>query len=232
MKTLLAICLICLASFAAAGDKSPAVASAAATLTGEVLEITEVEPYTYLRLKTKTGEVWAAVGQVPLKKGATVTIEDVTTMRNFESKSLKRTFETIHFGSVAGSRGGSGMNAPHPVPANNPEATGEIKVPRATGANARTVAEIVGKGAALKDKPVVVRGKVVKYNPGIMGKNWVHLQDGSGSAADNTNDLLVTTTSATKLGDIVTAKGTVRANKDFGGGYAYKVLVEDATLQP
>ena len=40
--------------------------------------------------------------------------------------------------------------------------------------NARTVAEILTKTAELKDKPVVVSGKVVKYNPGIMGKNWIH----------------------------------------------------------
>ena len=92
--------------------------------------------------------------------------------------------------------------------------------------------EIVGQGEKLKDKPVVVRGKVVKYNPGIMGKNWIHLRDGTGSEASSTNDILVTTMHEAKLGDVVTVKGTVRANKDFGGGYAYKVLVEDATLQP
>ena len=71
---------------------------------------------------------------------------------------------------------------------------GDIHVAKASGANARTVAEIVTKGAELKDKPVLVRGKVVKYNPEIMGKNWIHLRDGSGSASDNSNDVLVTTT--------------------------------------
>ena len=83
----------------------------------------------------------------------------------------------------------------------------------------------------LKDKPVLVRGKVVKYNAGIMGKNWVHLRDGSGSAADNTNDVLVTTANQAKVGDVVTVKGIVHTNKDFGAGYAYKVLIEEATLQ-
>ena len=107
----------------------------------------------------------------------------------------------------------------------------DVKVAKATGANAYTVAEILTKPAALKDKPVQVRGKVVKYNSGIMGKNWVHLRDGSGSAADQTNDILVTTTEEAKLGDILTAKGVVRTDKDFGAGYAYKAMVEEAKLQ-
>lgn len=88
------------------------------------------------------------------------------------------------------------------------------------------------KGAELKDQTVLVRGKVMKFNPEIMGKNWVHLRDGSGSVTDNTNDVLVTTMNQAKIGDVVTAKGIVRTNKDFGAGYSYKVIIEEATLQP
>jgi autotransporter adhesin len=65
-----------------------------------------------------------------------------------------------------------------------------------------------------------------------MGKNWVHLRDGTGSITDNTNDVLVTTMNKVKVGDIVTAKGVVRTNQDYGAGYFYKVLIEDASLQP
>lgn len=109
--------------------------------------------------------------------------------------------------------------------------TPDIQIPKASGANARTVAEIVTRSAELKDQTVLVRGKVVKYNPEIMGKNWVHLRDGTGSAVDNSNDLVVTTTNEAKIGDTVTAKGIVRTDKDFGSGYSYRVLIEDATLQ-
>ena len=112
-----------------------------------------------------------------------------------------------------------------------PVDVGDVKVAKATGPDARTIAEIVGKRTALKDKPVLVRGKVVKYTPGVLGKNWVHLRDGSGSATEYTNDILVTTSDQTKLGEIVTAKGVVHTNKDFGAGYAYKVLIEEAKLQ-
>src|SRR6185295_16120044 len=96
---------------------------------------------------------------------------------------------------------------------------------------ARTVAEIMTQGARLKDKPVLVRGKVVRYNPGIMGRNWIHLRDGSGSAADGTNDVLVTSLNEVKVGEIVTMHGIVRTDRDFGAGYSYKVLVEEAALQ-
>ena len=75
-------------------------------------------------------------------------------------------------------------------------------------------------------------GKVVKYNAGIMGKNWIHLRDGSGDASKDTNDILVTTQAQAKVGDVVTASGIVRTNKDFGAGYTYKVLIEDAALKP
>lgn len=227
MKSLLAICLMIAAPLVGAGEKSAPVSTDPTALTGTVLEVKEVESYTYLRLKTASGEVWAAITKAAVKTGDEVTLGKVSVMTNFESKSLKKTFPTIYFGSLAGA--GSAMPAGHPASA--AAAPADLRVDKATGANARTVAEIVGQGAKLKDKPVTVRGQVVKYNPGIMGKNWLHLRDGTGSEAGNNNDILVTTLHEARLGDIVTVKGVVRANKDFGGGYAYKVLVEDATLQ-
>ncbi len=94
-----------------------------------------------------------------------------------------------------------------------------------------TVAEVVGRRAELKDQIVLVRGKVVKYNSDIMGWNWLHLRDGSGSAVDESNDLVVTTEDEAKIGDVVTAIGIVRTDIDFGSGYTYNVLLEEATLQ-
>ena len=101
---------------------------------------------------------------------------------------------------------------------------------KASGPDAKTVAEVVTGRAALKDKTVLVRGQVVKVNLGIMGKNWLHLQDGSGAAAAGSNDILVTTKSEAAIGDIVNAKGTVRTDVNVGPGYAYAVLIEDATV--
>jgi hypothetical protein len=104
-------------------------------------------------------------------------------------------------------------------------------VPKATGADARTVAEVVLGKAGLKDKAVVIRARVVKVNNGIMGKNWLHLQDGTGQAKDGSHDILVTSRDTAAVGDIVTARGTVRTDVTVGPGYAYAVLVEDASVR-
>ena len=105
-----------------------------------------------------------------------------------------------------------------------------IKVTKATGPDARTVAEVTAEMAGLKGKSVAVRGKVVKFTPGVMGKNWIHLRDGSGSATDGSNDILVTTLDETTVGDVVLVKGVVQTDRDFGSGYSYKVLIEEAKL--
>ena len=93
------------------------------------------------------------------------------------------------------------------------------------------MAEVIGGKAALKGKTVLVRGQVVKVSLGILGKNWLHLQDGSGSPSEGTNDILVTTKDNAAVGDIVSARGTVRTDVTVGAGYAYAVLVEDAAVR-
>jgi hypothetical protein len=94
----------------------------------------------------------------------------------------------------------------------------------------KTVAEVFAEKDALAGQPVTVRGKVVKVNAGIMGKNWLHVRDGSG--AEGTNDLTVTTAGTLPaVGDTVVVTGPVTLNKDFGMGYTYDVIVEDAAVQ-
>ena len=214
-------------------------------LKGEVLETRNVEGYTYLRLKTASGEMWAAVPTVNVAKGAMVTIDRPMMMQNFESKTLGKRFDRIAFGELSGGKDlgpvggptlapGAGMKpgpmaggppAVAPVPAGKP-----IQVAKASGPDGKTVAEVVTGKAKLKDKTVVVRGEVVKVNSGIMGKNWLHLRDGTGQAADGSNDLVVTTTDTAALGDVVSARGTVRTDVTVGPGYAYAVMVESAKI--
>lgn len=236
MNKLLLACLLAVAPLAWSADGRLAVpatppAPTAMSVAGEVLEVQNVESYTYLKLRTAQGETWAAVPTTKVAKGDKVTISNAMVMNNFESKALKRKFDTVIFGVVGqpGQAAAAPGASPHAMQARAAEP--DAKVPKATGPNARTVAEITTKPADVKDKPVLLRGKVVKYNPGIMGKNWAHLRDGSGSANDNTNDLLVTTKEELKVGDVITVKGVARLDKDFGAGYTYKVLIEDASVQ-
>jgi hypothetical protein len=116
---------------------------------------------------------------------------------------------------------------PHPMPAADAAPVDLAGIAKADGG--KTVAEVFAEKDALVGKPVTFRGKVVKANSGIMGKNWIHVRDGSGS--DGTNDLTVTTTTAQpNVGDTVLVTGPVSLNKDFGMGYQYDVIVEDAKV--
>ena len=155
-------------------------------LKGEVLETQNVEGYTYLRLKTAQGEAWAAVPTTTVKKGAQVTIGNPVVMQNFESKTLKKTFDKIVFGQVVepGAPSPPRMAPRRPRLRQRRRPGRSIKVAKATGADAKTVAEVVTGKATLTGKTVLVRGQVVKVNSGILGKTWLHLQDGSGSAVE------------------------------------------------
>ncbi|HEY6104923.1 MAG TPA: nucleotide-binding protein [Anaeromyxobacteraceae bacterium] len=238
-----------------------APAPQAGTIKGKVAERIDAAPYSYVRLTTAQGEIWAAVPQSNVANGTEVTVEGPMPMDGWESKTLNRKFDKLVFGtlmgqarlagpgSAAAGQGGMppgmppgtpagmppgaaapGMAAQHAAAATGPADVGSVKVNKAAGPDARTVAEIYAQRAQLKEKKVAVRGKVVKFSAGIMGRNWVHLRDGSGSQDKGTNDVTVTTGDQAAVGDVVVAKGVVRTDKDFGAGYAYPVIVEDAKL--
>jgi hypothetical protein len=98
----------------------------------------------------------------------------------------------------------------------------------AEDANVKTVAALHQEKAALAGKTVQVKGKVVKVNNGIMGRNFLHVQDGTGDA--NSNDLTVTSKQTAAVGDQVTVTGLVVLDRDFGSGYSYPLLVEEASI--
>jgi len=231
----------------------------AAQVTGKVLETMDAAGYTYLKVATDAGEKWVAVNQTPVTVGEEVTYMDGMVMQNFSSKSLDRTFPEIIFsGGLVGKgaalpgtpsagtgaesfsqainkEGGPGVAAVSEMVTGSQKAIvpfAEIKVEKAPGENSYTVAEIFSKAAELNGKSVVVRGKIMKVSPGIMGRNWIHIQDGTGSPDENTHDLVITTSQPPGADwDIITMEGVLAANKDFGSGYSYAVLIEDANLK-
>jgi hypothetical protein len=229
--------------------RSLAENASAATLKGKVLERIDAAPYSYLKLSSASGEVWAAVPQTTMDAGSEVTVADAVPMRDFESKTLKRKFDVVYFGTL--DSGGSAapvaahtgslpsghpvlsnrdMTAQHQAAAAGPGELKDVKVAKASGPDGRTVAEVHADRAALNEKTVAIHAQVVKFNASIMGRNWVHLRDGSGSQDKGDNDITVTTQDNVAVGDVVTAKGTVRVDKDFGAGYAYPVIVEEARV--
>lgn len=222
---------------------TPADANApapAGALAGRVLQKLDAPPYSYLLVKTTQGETWAAVPQAAVAMGANVRVYNPMLMTKFESKALKRTFDEIYFGTLtpdgadAANAGGPAMvdsTNPHAgvtAPPAEPVKVG--KVEKAAGAEAYTIAEAWAKKDALAGKVIAIRGVVVKYNAQVMGKNWVHLQDGSGDAAKGTNDITVVTMDETAKGQTITIRGTVKTSKDFGAGYKYAIIIEDAKI--
>ncbi len=106
-----------------------------------------------------------------------------------------------------------------------------VKVEKAEGENAYTVSELFAKSKDLDKQKIKVRGKVVKVSPMIMGKNWLHIQDGTGDAAQKTHDLVVTTMAQVEKDSVVVVEGTLSKDRDFGAGYKYSVIIEDAEIK-
>ena len=221
----------------AAPAATTAASSAAGTVTGTVAETMNAGAYSYVRLQTAKGDVWIAASEFPVKAGERLTAPLEMPMENFHSKTLNRDFPLIYFVSQV-ARDGEAVPAsarqgqpaqPAMMGSHQPTAAPLEPVQRAPGG--LSIAEVWARRASLSGKPVVIRGRVVKVNNGILDRNWLHLQDGSGSDADHTNDLTVTTDADVKIGDIVTASGVVGIGKDFGAGYAYDVILEKAIVK-
>ena len=210
----------------------PAESPPAPILSGKVVEAMNSGGYTYVRLEKSDKKIWVAIPEMKVAVGQEISFQPGITMNNFTSKTLNRTFETIVFSSGAIGRQGAGAN-------NKSEghkqmevsASKAVKVQKASGPNGYTVAELYEKRIDLDKKGVVVRGRVVKVLAGIMGKNWIHLQDGSGDPSKGTDDIVVTSRDLPSAGDTVTAKGTLFKDKDFGQGYSYPVIVEQASVK-
>lgn len=227
-----------------------------AEFSGKVVEKQDVRVYTYVRLDDGAGnQIWAAVPQTQLEIGEQIALKGGTVMTNFNSKTLNRTFESIVFASgfVRGSgdktarapgdaNGGSSGAvqsgiSPHGMTSQSSGGSSRaivsfsgVKVEKSNAQNGYTVGELFAKAANLNDRKVTVKGRVVKVSPNIMGKNWHHIQDGTGDPAKNTHDLVVTSSAIVEKGTIVSFEGVLAADKDFGSGYRYDVLIEDAVV--
>jgi hypothetical protein len=247
---LLFSCRVLLLALLLVGRGTAATPAAEPLLHGKVLETMRAADYTYVRVARESGQLWAAGPHTAVKVGDTVSFGPGIEMKDFRSKTLDRTFDSIQFvdriivsdGSAASAsilpapahgdapdaappaQHGSAHGGVKPAPAADVDVSGIAKA-----AGGKTVGEIFDARTVLVGKEVVVRGKVVKSNPGVMGRNWLHVGDGS-RGADGANDLTVTTKDTAVIGDTVLVRGTVTTNKDFGFGYRYDVMLEEAKI--
>jgi hypothetical protein len=237
-----------------ATDPTPATAAAVAPAleakaepalnspSGKVVEKLDGGGYTYFLLEKDGKNVWVAAPPTEGKVGDLVTFQPGFEMKAFKSKALNRTFDSIIFTDGLATGGAKpdneqikksaheGLKQEAAKPVDEAGKALDVKVAKATGPNSHTVAELYEQSGALNGKEVVVRGRVVKVSKQIMGKNWVHLQDGSGDVATGSNNLVTTTKEIAAIGDVVTATGILAKDKDFGGGYQYSVIIEETKL--
>ena len=206
-------------------------------VTGTVAETMESGGYVYIRLEDG---VWIAANTFAVSKGDEIQYSGAMEMNDFHSKALDKSFDSILFVSEAGLVGGDdAVKTAVALPGHGSKdaqvkdagavqspVAGEIK-PLAEG---KTIEEIFVESDQLKEQMVSLNAKVIKISMAIMGKNWVTLQDGTGTTPDN--KLVATTQEVVSPGDIVIVKGSVKTDVDLGYGYLYKVLLEDATFSP
>lgn len=203
----------------------------------EVAEVLQANSYSYLKVKENGGERWVAVSKQEIHPGDVYYYDSALEMENFESKDLGRTFDVIYFVNqisktplsqqpmIGGTMGMGDAMPPH---------SGKVETDKLSAISLDkseselTLAKLFANREEYASKEVEIRGIVVKINKEIMGKNWIHIQDGTNH--DDEFDLTITSQEIAEVGAEVTFKGKLSLNKDFGAGYVYDVIMEDARL--
>jgi len=242
-------CVVTMGLQTVSGADTGAVSAASAgpqetSFTGTVVETMNASRYTYVLVDTGPAKRWAAAPVFPVKVGDPVSVSGGMPTKDFYSTALKRTFDELYLvGRILtpGSASPAPVESPAELPPGHPSINpkGDAAEDDAAAVSTdfsgiqkpeggKTVAEIWKDKSPLAGKPVVVRAKVVKVIPEIMDRYWLHLRDGTGS--EGQNDLTVTTKTAVRAGEIVTVTGILSTDKDFGSGYKYAVIIEDAEI--
>ena len=175
--------------------------------------------YTYMKVQEGNNNYWIAMTQRDAKVGQSVKFSEQGWMKNFKSKTLNRTFDNILFASDVTSQKTKLADIKPNIMTSQYVKQGTI-----------TIAELFKNRIKYAKKSITIRGKVRKTSEGIMKRNWVHIEDGS--RFKNMDDIVFTSTGAVpKVGEVISATGTVAIDKDFGYGYFYPVIVEKSSYK-
>lgn len=237
IRVYLALILMVIFSSCVRNKNGQTLQNASPSVSQKVFEVTEVvqtSNYTYLKVKENLGEKWVAVSRQDIKPGDVYYYDDALQMNNFHSKELDRDFDVIYFvnqisKTPIGGQSRNDMTGQMPAHSGKVQTEQNDKISLKKGPKELTVAQIYANRDKYANKEVEIRGIVVKVNKSVMGKNWIHIQDGT---SDNNNfDLTITSQDVAEVNDEVTFKGKIILNKDFGAGYFYEVIMEDAVLE-
>ena len=198
----------------------------------KVEEVLQTSGYTYLKVSENGTENWIAVNRQEAAVGEVYYYDEALEMNNFASKELDRTFETIYFVQKISKEpivaAPAGMANPHGDTMGKVALTKKEGISVAPAEDGLSIAKLYSKRNDYAGKTIKMKGQVVKVNEEVMGKNWIHIQDGT---IDGENfDLTITTLDKAALDEVVTFEGIITLNKDFGYGYSYELIMEDAKL--
>jgi hypothetical protein len=231
MKQLYLILTIILFSIGCKGPLSAPKASETKSVLHIVIvnEVLQAGEYTYLNVSEKRKKIWLAVPSIQIAKGERISYTGGFEMKDFFSKELKRTFsevlllESINTEQIPGKKDGMIISS-HGIGVK----TEKINVSIEPGEGCISIAKILEAKDGYSGKTIRVKGKITKFNSAILGKNWIHIQDGT--QFKGVFDLAITTDSQLVVGDTATFEGTITLKKDFGYGYFYDVIMEDGKL--
>ena len=192
-------------------------------------EVLHAAGYTYLLVSEGRKEQWLAIPEMDVSIGTTYYYQGGLNMPNFKSRELDRVFESVIFLEQ--------ISLEPPV---SPESVSLSEAHTATISIEKldisvevtedgiSIADLVSDKKSYDGKTVRIRGQVTKYNADIMEKNWIHLQDGTDY--DGKFDLTITSDIAVETGDVLTFEGKIALDKDFGFGYFYEIIMEEAKI--
>jgi len=195
----------------------------------KVKAVEQVENYTYLLVKGKGPAYWIAVSSTEIEVGESISYQGGMLMEDFYSKELDRTFEKVIFlDGLEGSQAPAEMGMMPGTSHGSEVKTDRLEIKLDAEEGTVSIAELFADPGAYEGKTIRVRGEVAKFNPNIMERNWIHLQDGTDF--EGKYDLTVTSLEMVELGQVVTLEGILALNRDFGYGYSYELLLEKASV--
>lgn len=196
-----------------------------------IKEILQTSKYTYLFVTENSNEFWIAIRRLDAKVGDDVYYQQALPMQNFKSKELDRVFESVLFiqgnTSTPPTPNAAKMMVAKKMPHKVDRKIAGIKVKLANGGI--SISELFKNKNKYEGKKIIISGQVVKVNNDIMGKNWIHIQDGTANNDDY--DLTLTTQNKANKGDVITIEGTVYLKKEFGAGFSYDLIIEEAVIK-
>jgi GW (Gly-Tryp) dipeptide domain len=204
-------------------DTIPVDQTPAALHTVLIKEVLEAGGYTYLRADENNKEVWLAIVKANIVAGNIYTYEDAAPMKNFKSRELNRTFDEVLFVAKLTLKGNNGG-----ITTDKKKLAEEKKANTLSAKGNVSLSDLYKYKESFAGKTIRITGTVTKFNANILGKNWIHVEDGS--LKKNPSDIIVTIDEEVKIGDKVICEGQITTDRDFGSGYKFDVMMENAKI--